>query len=49
MERESDNEEYDETNCCRGGDLDYVECGGYHTFVVTKTGIIFATGYNNCG
>ena len=46
MERESDNEEYDEISWCNRGDLDYVECGGYHTFLVTKRGIIFDAGYN---
>ena len=50
MNKDSDDEEDDDENdCIEGGDIDYVECGGNHTFVVTKTGVIFVTGDNSRG
>ena len=49
MDRDSNDEDDDDNNCVDGGDIDYVECGAYHTFVVTKTGVIFVTGGNHYG
>ena len=49
MDRDSDEDEDDENDCVERGDIDYVECGVDHTFVVMKRGVIFVTGRNNYG
>ena len=47
IERISDDE--DENHILDGGEIDYLECGGCHTFLVTKRGQIFVTGLNTNG
>ena len=49
MEKDSEDDDNEEENCGEDGEIDYVECGGFHIFLVMKDGVIFVAGLNDDG